>query len=234
MILKKLPYLLLLVMSIFLFSCESEEEDFNSNNNTSSNTNNSNTSSNWSTNYWKKNNGDVYLDLKSGTPKICSNGQPLAGTYSPLRWESANIAFFTLYNAGDEVEFRIEKNGASLILAPWDAVAQQTHSPATYSSSNIFPCNDGGGSNDDTSSDTGKIAFYTRQNNGCAAVSITVNGTITQSLQYYYPDGISNCTQGEVFNLPAGNHSFSAQCGSYTWSGNFQITAGGCLIFDLR
>lgn len=222
--LKKLPYLLLFIMSIFLFSCESEEDDsgiIDSNDN--------NTSTSWADTYWKKSGEEVYIDLTSETPKFCSNGNPVPGTYSSLRWENTDIAFFTLFNAGDEVEFRIQKNGNSLILAPWDAAAQQTHNPSTYSLSNEFPCDGGGGS----TTDNGEIAFYTRQDNGCSSISITV-GSITQYLQYYYPDGISDCTQGEVFSLPAGNHSFTAQCNSTTWSGNFQITSGGCLMFDLQ
>ena len=87
--LKKLPYLLLFIMSIFLFSCESEEDDsgiIDSNDN--------NTSTSWADNYWKKSGEDVYIDLTSETPKFCSNGNPVPGTYSSLRWENTDIAFF--------------------------------------------------------------------------------------------------------------------------------------------
>jgi hypothetical protein len=212
-----------LALTFVIGGCE-KEEDFNSGNNSDDN----NTSSGWADNYWKKNGEEVYIDLTATIPKFCSNGNPVPGTYSSLRWESSSIAFFTLYNAGDEVDFRIKKSGNSLILAPWDARAQQTHNPSTYTLSSTFPCNGGG------SATSGKIAFYTRKDNGCSSISITVDGSITQNLQYYHSDGIGDCTQGEVFSLPAGNHSFTAACNSKTWSGNFRITSGGCILFDLR
>jgi hypothetical protein len=59
----------------------------------------------------KKTEEEVYIDLTATIPKFCSNGNPVAGTYSSLRWKSSSIAFFTLNNAGDEVYFKIKKTG---------------------------------------------------------------------------------------------------------------------------
>lgn len=92
----------------------------------------------------------------------------------------------------------------------------------------------GSGGNTGGSSQKGKIAFYTKKNNGCSAINITVDGSITKNLSYYHPEGITDCTKGAVFDLEKGSHSFTATCNSISWSGSFNITPNGCLIYHLQ
>lgn len=91
-----------------------------------------------------------------------------------------------------------------------------------------------GGGSSNTNSSNGNIAFYTKKDNGCTSISITVNGNTTKNLSYFYPDGISDCSQGTIFNLPAGTHNFVATCGNTQWKSSFSISANGCLIYELH
>lgn len=244
--LKKLPYLLLFFVSIFFLSCEKEDTAT-----TVDEVSDDGDSSSWANSSWKKGSSDVYMDLTSSVPKFCNNGSPVPGTYSSLTWENDNIAFFTLFNAGDEVEFRIEKSGSNLILAPWDAIAQQTHDPATYNRSSEFPCSTGGGSGGGTGdggtggggtsgggSTDGDVIFWTSQNFFCGPISVNVSGVGSSSITGFFDTDIPDCSNtsggGNFNNLAPGSYSFDASCSDKSWSGNFTIISGGCLRFQLQ
>ena len=225
----------ILLLSLFLvfFSCETLEDDSDIYNPPSDTGNNN--SSNWSNGYWLKSSGNTYMDLSNSVPVFCANGNVVGGTYSDLRWEDANTAFFTLYNNGDERILRITKSGSNLILAPWDEISQSTNNPSTYTPVSDFPCsgsNSGGGGGNNSTTE-GKVAFFVKSDKGCGNITITVDGNTTKTISQYYTQGINGCSEGTIFTLSQGSHSFTATCGNYTWSSTFSITADGCLTFEL-
>ncbi len=248
--LKKLSYVLLLFVSVFLLSCEKEETTSTDDDDDISDNSGSQS---WADSSWKKGGSEVYMDLTSSTPKFCDNGSPVGGTYSALTWESDNIAFFTLFNAGDEVDFRIEKSGDNLILAPWDEIAQQTHNPSTYYRSSEFPCSTsgggtggggtggggtGGGGTGGGGATDGDVIFWTSQNFPCSSISVSVSGVGSSSITGFFDSGIPDCSNtsggGNFNDLAPGSYSFNASCENLTWSGSFTIVAGGCLRFQLQ
>jgi hypothetical protein len=90
------------------------------------------------------------------------------------------------------------------------------------------------GSGSNTGSNNGNIAFYTKKDNGCGNITITVDGNSTKNLSQFHPSGINDCSQGAIFNLSKGSHGFVAKCGSFIWNGTFSISANGCLIYELH
>jgi hypothetical protein len=128
--------LTLLFVSILFTSCEKDEDITPSTNNDSTVG-----SGSWSNGYWLRSSSGTYLDLTESKPVFCANGAIVGGTYSALYGINSNEAFFTLYNNGDEVKYKIEKSGANLILSPWDEASQATNNPSTYIPTSTFPCN---------------------------------------------------------------------------------------------
>jgi len=95
--------------------------------------------------------------------------------------------------------------------------------------------NNGGDTNGGNNTTTkGNIAFYTTTDRGCGSISITVDGSTTRNLNQFFPQGINDCSQGVIFSLTPGSHTFSATCGQYSWNSSFNITTGGCLRFNLQ
>ncbi len=98
-------------------------------------------------------------------------------------------------------------------------------------SGNTGGSNTSGGSTDTSN---GSIAFYTTSDLGCGNITITVDGNNTQTLSQYFPQGIANCSQGTIFNLSPGTHTYRASCNNYTWEDTFTIVANGCLRYRLQ
>jgi len=81
---------------------------------------------------------------------------------------------------------------------------------------------------------TGKVIFWTSSDLGCGNISVNVNGQILTITSYYYQGSPSCGAAGcATFQLPVGTYSFTASCSNGTWSGNFSVTASGCLLFRL-
>jgi len=252
---KYLRFFLIFSFVLFSTSCEKEEDDtpdtYNENPTAQDPGNNSGSPS-WAQQYWKRDNAGTYLDLTSSQPVFCSGGEIVAGSYSNVNWQSANVGYFTLTNAGDVVNFEIKKNGSSLILAPYDSVAQQTHSPANYSTTNTFPCNGGsdggnnGGGNDGNGNNGGNdgggndnqtvaIKFWANQDFGCGYISVNLSSVGSSQLSGYFsggPDCNTTAYGGYFSGLQPGTYSYSASCENYTWSGSVNLQAS-CTTFQL-
>lgn len=75
---------------------------------------------------------------------------------------------------------------------------------------------------------TGNALFWVSSDLGCGYVTVSLNGYSDQITNYNSTSpacGTSGCAE---FTLSPGTYSYSASCGSYTWSGSITITSGGC------
>lgn len=139
---------------------------------------------------------------------------------------------------GEEFTLRsnLKTNGAfDIVVTGYGATCSDGSSGTsgnTGSSGNSGSTNTGNtGSNTNSK---GKISFYTRSDLGCGPIKITVDGNITKTLNQYFPSGINDCSQGTSFELTPGTHSYTASCQNQTWNSSFQITADGCLKYELK
>ncbi len=96
----------------------------------------------WSEYYWKKNYEEVYLDLKGNYPLFCQSGTLLndQATFSEVTWENSDNGYFSITTTQSTAWLHMQKSGDYLTVGPCDGVYSQTHSPATYTKSNEFPC----------------------------------------------------------------------------------------------
>jgi len=244
-----MKYLKLILMFSFLMvftSCEEEDDslDFSTETPSSQNPGNNSGATSWAMEYWKRNDAGTYLDLTSSRPVFCANGEIVGGSYSEIDWQTSEIGYFTLSNAGDNVDFQIKKSGNGLILSPYDEVAQQTHSPAGYSLSSTFPCDGGGGNNGggngegnggNGNDDKVAIKFWMNYDYECGPISVSLNSVGSSQITGYFSGG-PNCNSSEYggyfSNLDPGTYSYSASCGNYTWSGSVTLDVS-CTTFHL-
>ncbi|MFZ4796762.1 MAG: hypothetical protein ACOYMA_04665 [Bacteroidia bacterium] len=83
------------------------------------------------------------------------------------------------------------------------------------------------------STSNGSIVFWVGSDLGCGTVKVNLNGSTGNISSYYSSSpscGASGCAN---FTLPPGSYSYSASCGSYTWSGTVNATSNGCYKLQL-
>lgn len=96
------------------------------------------------------------------------------------------------------------------------------------------PISGGGGGN--TPGGTGNVVMWTKSDQGCGTIKVTINGQ-SNNITQYFSNGSPACGQagGATFNLPAGEYNFTAECSKYKWGPTpFTITAGSCLKMELK
>lgn len=87
----------------------------------------------------------------------------------------------------------------------------------------------GGGDGGGGGSSTGQAMFWTNSDLGCGSISVTVSGYGSKTISAYYTDTPPCGSDGNAtFNLPVGDHNYSATCSGYSWSGTISVTADGC------
>lgn len=97
----------------------------------------------------------------------------------------------------------------------------------------------GGGGSGGGGPTTGDVKFWIGQQLNCGNVSINVSNGSSLTLSQFYQNGTSpsGCDDtsagGNIFDLDPGSYSYSASCSNLTWSGSFNITAGGCQLIQL-
>lgn len=82
----------------------------------------------------------------------------------------------------------------------------------------------------------GNIVFWTKSDQGCGTIKVTINGQ-SNNITQYFANGSPACGQAGAasFELPAGQYTFSAECSKYKWNPTpFTITAGECLKMELK
>jgi hypothetical protein len=83
------------------------------------------------------------------------------------------------------------------------------------------------------STSNGSVVFWIASDLGCGNVKVNLNGGTGYISSYYSTSpscGASGCAN---FTLPPGSYSYSASCGSYTWSGTVNATSNGCYKMQL-
>ena len=81
---------------------------------------------------------------------------------------------------------------------------------------------------------TGQVMFWTDASG--ASVDVTVNGLTKTITEYYSSGSPSKCGESgnATYQLNVGSYSYTAKdSDGYTWSGDFTITADGCLKYLL-
>jgi len=83
---------------------------------------------------------------------------------------------------------------------------------------------------------TGQVVIWTdRAETG--PISVVVDNGNVGTLTQYFTSGKPSCGDagGITLRLPVGNHTVRATAEKRTWSlGSFEITAGGCLTYQLQ
>lgn len=93
-----------------------------------------------------------------------------------------------------------------------------------------------GGGGGTTGNGTGNVVMWTKSDQGCGTIRVTINGQ-SNNITQYFSNGSPACGQagGATFNLPAGEYNFTAECSKYKWGPTpFTITAGSCLKMELK
>lgn len=229
---------LFIFSSVLFFACEVEEPPAPGINNNSpggdntggDNSGGSNSGSN--DGYWKRVDGDAYLDIGSTTVKLCM--PQIASETQYCTWTDNTTIECTL-NGQSGFLFDLRKDGNQMKLSP--ITNNQTHDPAWYSISSSFPCEgSGGGGGGGGGSTDGQIMVWTSQDWQCGSIDVSIDGSYYgQITSYYYtgqPDcGASGCVTKTV---SPGYHSIYAECSSYNWSGsNYYVESGECYTVHL-
>lgn len=146
-----------------------------------------------------------------------------------------NTAAMSINGNQSTIQSTLETNGSyDVVITGFGVSCSGGNGDNTGGGSNSGGSTNTGGGSTNTASNNGNIAFYTTRDRGCGSISITVDGNTTRRLSQFFPQGINDCNQGAVFSLTPGRHTFSASCGQYSWNSSFNITAGGCLRFNLQ
>ena len=216
----KTTRLLILLVSVFIVGCESDDEELFDDGGPGN-----------PYGYWERGDGvNSYLEFTNTTAKACTNGTIQTGTFNP----SAPSMTFVIGN--DVLTFPLQFSNDQLLVGVPDQ-AINTNNATLYYRSTTFPCggggNNGGGNNGGGNSSTGNVMFWTSSDLGCGNISVSVansSGIISQ----YYTSGSPDCGAGgcATFTLAPGNYSFTASCDGNSWNGSVTVTAGGC--FKMR
>lgn len=97
----------------------------------------------------------------------------------------------------------------------------------------------GGSSNPGTGgggqSTTGQVAVWTSRSSG-SSIAVSIDGSSVGSLTSYFTSAPTCGASGTITKtLPVGTHSLSATATGGSWGpANFNITAGGCLTYQLN
>ena len=219
--LKKIALLTIfcLAMSTMFVNCEEEEVD------TPDNNQNTPTATDGMMGTWSRNDGQAttFLKLNGGTATSCNNGTETLGTFN------SSVPSATFVISGTTIVFPLRMLGNKLIVQV-PSQGNANHVDTEYIRSTNWPC--GGGGNQ--TGTNGDVIFWTRSDQGCGPITVTINGS-SSVISSYYTSGSPSCGAGggANFNLSPGNYNFTARCSNYNWSGSVTISANGCLRMEL-
>ena len=259
----KLLFPLVFILSIFLFSCEKEEDSEPEPDTVEVNTTSIIPSSTLGrpnnylgcieitsriTNIQVWDHGTVDGDIVS----IIANGvtiideETLEGPGSPISvdYDFGNNGFnyLTLYahNLGSisPNTCTVSINGVDFVLeANLDANGSIDVIVTGYG----VDCSDagsgGGGGGTGGGNGKGDVKFWTDQDYGCGPITVNLNGVGSTTITGYYFAGNPNCTidgvGGNFNDLTPGAYNYTASCQGYNWSGSVTISEDTCSRLQL-
>jgi hypothetical protein len=78
--------------------------------------------------------------------------------------------------------------------------------------------------------------FWTRSDQNCGTITVTISGQ-TRSITSYYSSGAPSCGASgcATFTLAPGTYSYTATCDTYNWGPTtITVTEDGCFKMELQ
>ena len=181
---------------------------------------------------WKRGDGiTAYVKFENTKAFSCDNtGKITEGTFS------SSEPSMTYNIQGNIIKFPLKfyNDGSMLVGVPNQAI--NTNNATMYYKSDKF-CDAGGGGTGGGGgggNGQGKATFWTQKDHCCGTITVSVAGSSGSVSQFYSATPECGATGCANFTLPAGNHTFTAKCGSYSWSGTVTVTENGCFRMQLN